>query len=89
MSPEDIDVPRAKSEDLRGGDPAYNAAALKRVLQGERNAYRDIAVFNAAAALVVADAAPDLRAAAALATRALDSGEALSTLERLVALSNA
>ena len=89
LSPEDIDVPRAKSEDLRGGDPAYNAAALKRVLQGERNAYRDIAVFNAAAALVVADAAPDLRAAAALATRALDSGEALSTLERLVALSNA
>ena len=89
LSPEDIGVPRARVEDLRGGDPAHNAAALKRVLQGERSAYRDIAVFNAAAALVVAEAAPDLPAAAAAARRALDSGEALKTLERLVASSNA
>ena len=64
LAPEDIGLPRAKVEDLRGGDPAHNAAALKRVLEGERNAYRDIAIFNAAAALVVAEAAPDLPAAA-------------------------
>jgi anthranilate phosphoribosyltransferase len=89
LSPEDIDVARAKPEDLRGGDPAHNAAALKRVLEGERGAYRDIALFNAAAALVVAEAAPDLRSAAGMATRALDSGAALNTLGRLVALSNA
>jgi len=89
LAPEDIGVSRAKAEDLKGGDPAHNAAALKRVLEGERNAYRDVAVFNAAAALVVADAAPDLKAASAMAARALDSGAALSTLERLVASSNA
>jgi len=59
------------------------------VLEGERGAYRDIALFNAAAALVVAEAAPDLRSAAGMATRALDSGAALNTLGRLVALSNA
>jgi anthranilate phosphoribosyltransferase len=89
LEPEAIGMTRSRSEELRGGDPAHNSAALKRVLQGERNAYRDIAVFNAAAALVVADAAPDLPAAAELATQALDSGAALSTLERLVACSNA
>jgi anthranilate phosphoribosyltransferase len=89
LAPEDIGLSRARPEELRGGDPAHNAAALERALQGERGAYRDIAVFNAAAALVVAEAAPDLQAGAEMATRALDSGAAMATLTRLVALSNA
>ena len=89
LAPEDIGVPRAKVDDLRGGDPAHNAAALRRVLEGERNAYRDIALFNAAAALVVADAAPNLRAGAEMAAHALDNGAALATLLRLVASSHA
>ena len=89
LAPEDIGVPRAKVDDLRGGDPAHNAAALRRVLEGERNAYRDIALFNAAAALVVADVAPNLRAGAEMAAHALDNGAALATLLRLVASSHA
>ena len=89
LAPEDIGVPRARPEDLRGADPAHNAAALRRVLEGERNAYRDIAIFNAAAALVVAEAAPNLRAGAEMAAVALDNGAALATLGRLAASSNA
>ena len=58
------------------------------MLEGERNAYRDIAVLNAAAALVVAEAAADLREGAALAARALDSGAAKEKLEALVRVSN-
>jgi len=89
LAPEDIGVPRARPEDLRGADPAHNAAALRRVLEGERNAYRDIAIFNAAAALVVAEATPNLRAGAEMAAVALDNGAALATLGRLAASSNA
>ena len=59
---------------LRGGDPAHNAAALMRVLEGERSAYRDIAVFNAAAGLVVADGARDLAEGVEMAEAALDNG---------------
>ncbi len=62
IAPEDAGLPRARAADLVGGDPAHNAGALLAVLEGARNAYRDIAVFNAAIALVVAGAAPDLRA---------------------------
>jgi len=58
------------------------------VLEGERDAYRDIAVLNAAAALIVAGAAADLREGAALAARALDSGAAKEKLEALVRVSN-
>ena len=54
VTPEDAGLARAQMADLRGGDPAYNAAALRAVLNGANNAYRDIAVLNAAAALVVA-----------------------------------
>jgi len=87
--PEDAGLPRASLADLKGGEAAHNAAALTRVLEGVRNAYRDIAVLNAAAALVVAGKAEDLKAGAALAARALDEGAAAATLARLVKISNA
>ena len=89
LSPEDIGLKRADPAALKGADPAYNAAALRRVLEGEKGAYRDIAVFNAAAALVVAGAAADLVTGAAAAIQALDSGGARATLQRLVTVSNA
>jgi anthranilate phosphoribosyltransferase len=89
ISPSDVGLPLAKAEDLKGGDPAENAAALTAVLDGARTAYRDIAVFNAAAALVVADAAADLAAGVARAASMLDSGAAKATLARLAAASNA
>lgn len=87
VTPEDAGLPRARPDDLRGGDPTHNAQALEAVLAGARNAYRDIAVLNAAAALVIADKAPDLRAGAALAEAALDGGSAAATLDRLRAAS--
>jgi anthranilate phosphoribosyltransferase len=88
ISPEDAGLPRSSPQDLVGGDPAHNARALRAVLAGEKNAYRDIAVINAAAALVVAGKAQDLRSGARLAEQALDSGAARAALADLVRISN-
>jgi anthranilate phosphoribosyltransferase len=88
VAPEDAGLGRAEPAALVGGDPAHNARALRAVLEGERNAYRDIAVLNAAAALVVAEAAGDLREGADLAARSLDSGAAKEKLGALVRVSN-
>ena len=86
--PEDYGITRATLADLKGGDPAHNAAALRGVLAGEKNAYRDIAVLNAAAALTVAGKARDLHEGVAMAARAIDSGQAKAVLERLISASN-
>ncbi len=86
--PEDAGLKRASLADLKGGNPEENAAALRRLLDGEQGAYRDIAVLNAAAALVVAEKAPDLMTAGLLAEAAIDNGAAKSALEKLVAISN-
>ena len=88
ITPEEAGLPRANPADLRGGDPAHNAAALRAVLDGMRSPYRDIAVFNAAAALLVAGKAKDLREGVALAGAALDDGRARETLRKLVDVSN-
>jgi anthranilate phosphoribosyltransferase len=89
INPEDIGLPRAKPEELRGGDAEKNAAALMAVLKGTKGPYRDIAILNAAAALIVAGKAKDLKEGAAIATKSLDSGEAEGRLDRLIAVSNA
>ena len=88
VSPEDAGLPVAKPEDLKGGDPEFNAKALRAVLAGEKSAYRDIALLNAAAALVVGGRAKDLREGVALGAQALDSGAARQTLDTLVTVSN-
>ena len=85
ITPEEAGLSRARPADLKGGDPAANAAALRAVLEGAKNAYRDIGVLNAALALLVAGKAMDLKEGAARAAAALDEGKALATLERLVA----
>ncbi len=89
ITPEDAGLPYARPEDLKGGDPAHNAAALRALLDGQSGAYRDIVLINAAAALLVAGKALDLRAGVAMAADALDSGAAKATLDKLVSLSNA
>jgi anthranilate phosphoribosyltransferase len=89
LDPREVGLPLAKPEDLRGADPAHNAAAFRAVLDGGRTPYRDIAVLNAAAALVVADAVGTLTEGVERAGAAVDSGAARGTLERLVAVSNA
>ncbi|MGF1543742.1 MAG: anthranilate phosphoribosyltransferase [Parvularculaceae bacterium] len=87
VAPEDAGLSRSPLEAVRGGAPAENAAALRALLDGAPGAYRDIAVLNAAAALIVADRAGDLRDGAAQAARAIDDGSARRALERLIAIS--
>lgn len=83
--PEDAGLPRHPILAIHGGDPAYNAAALRRLLAGERGAYRDAVLLNAAAALIVAGRADDLAAGAALAAETLDSGAAATLLDAWIA----
>ncbi len=88
ITPQEVGISAAKPEDLKGGDPAYNAEQLRAVLDGHKTPYRDVAVLNAAAALVVAEEVADLRDGVARATQAIDSGAAKNALDRLVAASN-
>jgi anthranilate phosphoribosyltransferase len=85
IAPEAVDLPRHPIEAIRGGDPAYNAVALRRLLKGEAGAYRDAVLLNAAAALVLADRASTLSAAATLAAEMLDSGAADNLLDAWIA----
>lgn len=87
LTPEEAGLRRADPADLKGGDPAENAAALRAVLEGARNAYRDIACLNAGAGLVVAGLASDIADGVAKAQAALDDGSAKSVLDRVVAIS--
>jgi len=89
ISPEEAGLRRCQPEALRGGDAETNAQALRAVLQRHDAPYRDIALFNAAAALVVAGRAAGLPEAMTLARNALDTGHAEAALDRLVAVSNA
>jgi anthranilate phosphoribosyltransferase len=82
VSPEDAGLPRADGGVLRGGDAATNAALAAEVLQGGRGPRRDVVVLNAAAALVVAGRARDLREGASLAAAAIDEGRAAALLDR-------
>ena len=89
ISPSDVGIEATKPEHLRGGDAAHNARALIDVLEDKKGAYRDVAVLNAAAALVVAGAATELAAGVALASNSISSGAARSRLDRLIAVSKA
>lgn len=89
LTPEEIGLPRVDLEALKGGDGVYNAAALREVLEGKQNPYRDIALLNAAGGLVISGKAADLADGARLAARSIDSGAALGALEKLVKVSNA
>ena len=89
ITPEEAGIPRAQPEALKGGDPAQNARALRDVLAGARNAYRDVAVLNAGVALIVAGRVADLREGVSQAEAAVESGKAKATLEALVTASNA
>lgn len=88
LSPADFGVQTAQLADLKGGDGLVNAAALRAVLAGARNAYRDISLCNAAAALVIAGRAETISGGMKLAAESLDSGAAAAALDRLVAVSN-
>src|SRR5215472_6155537 len=89
LTPEDAGLPRAQPGALRGGDADANAKALLDVLKGKPGAFRDVAVLNAAAALVVAGKARDLNDGLHAAAHSVDSGEAEGRLDRLIKVSNA
>ena len=89
VTPEDAGLKRSNPEQLRGGEAAMNAAALRAVLEGMPGPYRDVALMNAGAALVVAGKAKNIREGVALGAKALDSGDANIRLEKLISVSNA
>jgi anthranilate phosphoribosyltransferase len=88
ITPEAVGLPRAALADITGGDPAYNAAALTALLAGQKSAYRDIVMLNAAAAFLVADKVETLREGVELAGAVLDDGRAQAALAGLVAATN-
>lgn len=87
VAPADAGLATAPVEAIRGDDAAHNAAALRRLLAGERGAYRDAVLFNAAGALIVADQAAGWRAGVELAGEAIDDGRAERLLDRWIAAS--
>jgi anthranilate phosphoribosyltransferase len=88
VSPDEVDLPRCGNEGLKGGDAAANATALMSVLDGMPSPYRDVALLNAAAALLVAGRAKTLKEGVAIGREALDSGAAAARLKQLIAVSN-
>jgi len=88
VHPSDAGLPTATLEDLKGGDPTVNAAAIRELLGGEPGPFRDIVLLNAGAALIVGGKAANLREGAEKAARAIDDGSAARALDKLVAVTN-
>ncbi|MEO8559027.1 MAG: anthranilate phosphoribosyltransferase [Rhodospirillales bacterium] len=88
ITPEQAGIPRGTMDQLKGGDPAHNAEAVRAVLGGTKGAFRDIVLLNSAAALMVAGKAADLKSGVALAAKSIDSGAAKKALETLIRISN-
>ena len=89
VTPETVGLPKADLADLQGGDPAFNAQAIRELLDGAEGPYRDVVLLNAAAALLVSERVETLREGVAQAARVIDQGLARGALERLVQASNA
>lgn len=88
ISPEDVGLPRAPLEAVKGGDAAHNARMILNVLSGEQGACRDIVLLNAAAALLAANRAATLREGISFAAEAIDSKAAMTKLQSLIEFSN-
>ena len=88
VTPQQAGLSVATLADLKGGDAQHNADALRAVLDAQHMPLRDAVLLGAAAALVIADRAPDLRRGVELAAAAVDSGAARGVLDKLVRISN-
>jgi anthranilate phosphoribosyltransferase len=88
LTAEDVGLPAARLEDLRGGEPQHNAALMRDLLAGAGGPLRDIVLLNSGAALVVAGRAAGLEGGVEMAAKSLDSGAARQALEELVARTN-
>ncbi|MEM8657740.1 MAG: anthranilate phosphoribosyltransferase, partial [Pseudomonadota bacterium] len=89
LHPEDAGLPVHPFEAIMGGSPEENAQALRALLAGEASAYRDAVLFNAAAALVIADHAADLRDGVVQAAESIDSGAAARKIAKLAEVTSA
>jgi anthranilate phosphoribosyltransferase len=88
LTPEDAGIKRSTLADLKGGEAAENAEALRAVLAGKPSAFADAAVMTAGAALIVAGKADGIKQGVALAREAIASGAAEKALRNLVEVSN-
>lgn len=88
VAPEDAGLARAKPVDLKGSDARSNAKAIEKLLAGNRDPFRDIVLLNAAAALVIAEKARNLRQGVILAADAIDTGAAQRSLRKLIEITN-
>jgi anthranilate phosphoribosyltransferase len=89
IAPEEFGIERASPDALAGGDARENAEIARAILAGEPGPRRDVVLLNAAAALFVAEAAPDLATGIELARDSIDSGAARGRLEALIEASAA
>jgi anthranilate phosphoribosyltransferase len=88
VTPEMAGLPRARLDELKGADPLANAARLNALLDGKPGALRNIVLLNAAAALIVAGRAKDLREGVGLAAQSIEGGAARRALDRLIVITN-
>ncbi len=88
VEPEQVGLTRCKIDDLAGGDKSENAKIIRSILSGETGPRRDAVLLNAAAALVAADGADDLKGGLKAAAQSIDSGAAMEKLEKLIEFSN-
>jgi anthranilate phosphoribosyltransferase len=88
ISPSDYGIRIGNAAELQGADPVHNAQAIRELFDGATGPYRDIVLLNAAAALVVADAAKDLKQGIAMAAEAIDFAKARKVLEDLIRITN-
>ncbi|MCD7768038.1 MAG: anthranilate phosphoribosyltransferase [Oscillospiraceae bacterium] len=86
ICPEDFGIARSSRDALRGGTPAENAALLTALLQGETGPRRDAVLLNAGAALYIGDKAKTMADGVKLAAQLIDSGKALETMQKFVAM---
>ncbi|SLN54286.1 anthranilate phosphoribosyltransferase [Oceanibacterium hippocampi] len=88
VSPEDVGLRRGRIEDLKGGNADHNAAAIRRLLEGEPGPFRDIVIYTAGAATMIGGKAASHAEGVKAAEMAIDSGKALAALDNLVRITN-
>ncbi len=86
VQPSNLGLPHATPEDIRGGDPAANAATMRQILAGATGPVSDAVILNSAAALVAGDAAQNLPAGMALARASISDGQAMAKLDAMISL---
>ncbi|MCL9662853.1 anthranilate phosphoribosyltransferase [Paenibacillus hunanensis] len=84
VTPQDFGLSSHPLEHMLGGNAEENASIIRRVLQGERGAYRDVVLANSAACIYLAGKANSLAEGAAIAAQAIDSGAAANKLQQLI-----